>query len=134
MGFWLFMLVMELLFPAIMIGTGKSFQKAAPKDINPIYGYRTAMSMKNRDTWEFAHRHCGRLWFKLGLILLPVNLIPMLLVIRQSEDVVGNVGTVLCIINLVVIIVTIFPTEAALKRTFDQDGNRRENQDCTNIE
>lgn len=128
MGFWLFMLVMELLFPAIMIGIGKSFQKAAPKDINPIYGYRTAMSMKNRDTWEFAHRHCGRLWFKLGLILLPVNLIPMLLVIRQSKDVVGNVGTVLCIINLVVIIATIFPTEAALKRTFDQDGNRRENQ------
>lgn len=131
MGFWLFMLVMELLFPAMMIGIGKSFQKAAPKDINPIYGYRTAMSMKNRDTWEFAHRHCGRLWFKLGLILLPVNLIPMLLVIWQSEDVVGNVGTVLCIINLVVIIASIFPTEAALKRTFDQDGNRKENRRIT---
>ncbi len=130
MGFWLFMLVMDLLFPATMIGIGKSFQKAAPKDINPVYGYRTAMSMKNRDTWEFAHHHCGRLWFRMGLVLLPVNLIPMLLVIWQSEDVVGNVGTVLCIINLVVIIASIFPTEAALRKTFDQDGNRRGSQNC----
>lgn len=129
MGFWLFMLVMELLFPAIMIGVGKTYQRAAPKDINPVYGYRTTMSMKNRNTWEFAHRHCGRLWVKLGLILLPVNLIPMLLVIWQSEDVIGNVGTVLCVINLVAIIASIFPTEAALKRTFDQNGNRRGNQD-----
>lgn len=119
------MLVMELLFPAIMIGVGKTFQRAAPKDINPVYGYRTTMSMKNRDTWEFAHRHCGRLWVKLGLILLPVNLIPMLLVLWQSEDVVGNVGTVLCVINLAVIIASIFPTEAALKKNFDQDGNRK---------
>ncbi len=131
MGFWLFMLVMDLLFPATMIGIGKSFQKAAPKDINSIYGYRTAMSMKNRDTWEFAHRHCGRLWFRLGLILLPVNLIPMLLVIWESRELVNIVGSVLCAIDTVIIIATIFPTEAALKKTFDQDGNRRENRDST---
>ncbi len=130
MGFWLFMLVMDLLFPATMIGIGKSFQKAAPKDINPIYGYRTAMSMKNRDTWEFAHRHCGRLWFRLGLILLPVNLIPMLLVIWESRELVSIVGSVLCAIDTVIIVASIFPTEAALKRTFDKDGNRK-NRDCT---
>ncbi len=129
MGFWLFMLVMDLLFPATMIGIGKSFQKAAPKDINSIYGYRTAMSMKNRDTWEFAHHYCGRLWFRLGLILLPVNLIPMLLVIWESRELVNIVGSVLCAIDTVIIIATIFPTEAALRKTFDQDGNRRENQD-----
>ncbi len=131
MGFWLFMLVMDLLFPATMIGIGKSFQKAAPKDINSVYGYRTAMSMKNRDTWEFAHHYCGRLWFRLGLILLPVNLIPMLLVIWESRELVNIVGSVLCAIDTVIIIATIFPTEAALRKTFDQDGNRRENRNST---
>ncbi len=130
MGFWLFMLVIDLLFPATMIGIGKSFQKAAPKDINSVYGYRTAMSMKNRDTWEFAHHYCGRLWFRLGLILLPVNLIPMLLVIWESRELVNIVGSVLCAIDTVIIIATIFPTEAALRKNFDQDGNRRESQDC----
>ncbi len=131
MGFWLFMLVMDLLFPATMIGIGKSFQKAAPKDINPIYGYRTTRSMKNRDTWEFAHHYCGRLWFRMGLILLPVNLIPMLLVIGGSMELVNIVGSVLCAIDTVIIIATIFPTEAALRKTFDKDGNRRENRGST---
>ena len=55
MGFWFFMLAMGLLLPAIMILFGAVFTKAAPKKINYIFGYRTVMSMKNRDTWEFAH-------------------------------------------------------------------------------
>ena len=42
MGFWLFMLAMGLLFPAIMIMFGAVFAKTAPKKINYIFGYRTA--------------------------------------------------------------------------------------------
>lgn len=47
MGFWFFMLIMELLAPITMIGFGRYFLKEAPKEINPIFGYRTRMSMKN---------------------------------------------------------------------------------------
>ena len=46
MGFWIFMLVMDLLIPVTMVFIGKRFQKKPPKEINGIYGYRTAMSMK----------------------------------------------------------------------------------------
>ena len=56
MGFWIFMLVMDLLIPVTMVFIGKRFQKKPPKEINGIYGYRTAMSMKNKETWEYAHR------------------------------------------------------------------------------
>ena len=34
--------------------------KKAPKEINSVFGYRTSMSMKNKDTWEFAHKYCGK--------------------------------------------------------------------------
>ncbi len=34
MGFWIFMMVMELLIPLIMIIFGKLFSKKAPKEIN----------------------------------------------------------------------------------------------------
>jgi len=54
----------------IMIGVGYMMYKHPPKSINAIYGYRTARSMKNDETWKFAHDCCGRLWFKLGFILL----------------------------------------------------------------
>ena len=70
MGFWIFMLIMDLLIPFTMIGFGYLFLKRTPKNINVLFGYRTTMSMKNRDTWEFAHRYCGKLWYMWGGILL----------------------------------------------------------------
>lgn len=59
MLFWIFMLVMNLLIPISMIGFGKLFMKTTPKEINGLFGYRTSMSMKNKDTWIFAHHYCG---------------------------------------------------------------------------
>ena len=62
MGFWIFMLIMDLLIPFTMIGFGKMFLKKAPDQINYVFGYRTSMSMKNQDTWVFAHYYCGKIW------------------------------------------------------------------------
>ena len=50
MGFWAFMLATDLLIPAAMIACGAVFRRHAPKKINALVGYRTAMSMKNMDT------------------------------------------------------------------------------------
>ena len=125
MGYWIFMLAMGLLFPAIMILFGAVFTKTAPKKINYIFGYRTDMSMKNRDTWEFAHKHIGKLWFRLGLLLIPITVIPMLFVIGNSENVVATVGLIVGFINTIVLIVPIFFTEKALNKAFDKDGNRK---------
>ena len=46
MGFWIFMLIMDLLLPFTMIGFGRYFMKKAPKEINSVFGYRTSMSIK----------------------------------------------------------------------------------------
>lgn len=124
MGFWIFMLVMDLLIPFTMIGFGRYFLKSAPKEINALFGYRTTMSMKNRDTWEYAHKYCGRIWYIAGVIMLPFSVIPMLLVIGESKDMIGNFGAVLCVIQMIPLIGAIFPTESALKKQFDRNGNR----------
>ena len=125
MGFWFFMLAMGLLFPAIMMLFGAVFTKTAPKKINYIFGYRTIMSMKNRDTWEFAHKYFGKLWFRLGLLLIPITVIPMLFVIGNSENVVATVGLIVSFVNTVTLIIPIFFTEKALNKAFDKDGNRK---------
>ena len=95
MGFWIFMLIMDLLIPFTMIGFGKMFLKKAPDQINYVFGYRTSMSMKNQDTWVFAHHYCGKIWYICGLILLVVSLIVLFLVIGKSNDAIGNVGGIL---------------------------------------
>ena len=125
MEFWIFMLAMNLLFPLIMIVMGRYFMKKSPKEINYIFGYRTNMSMKNKDTWDFAHKYFGKRWFRLGWLLIPISVIPMLFVIGKGEDIIGTVGMVVMVIDLILLIAPIFPTERALKKIFDKDGNKR---------
>ena len=125
MGFWIFMLVMDLLLPGVMLWFGSLFLRGVPREINPVFGYRTAMSMKNRDTWAFAHRYCGRLWFRLGLILLPLSVIPLLVVISSNVGTIGIVGGVVCGVQSVPLLGTVILTERALRRTFDRTGRRK---------
>lgn len=108
-----------------MIGFGRSFLKNTPKEINAVFGYRTSMSMKNKDTWEFAHKYCGKIWYACGLILLPITVILLLLIIGKSQDYVGTVGGIICGVQLIPLIGSVLPTEIALKKMFDKNGMRR---------
>ncbi len=122
MGFWIFMMIMDLLIPFTMIGFGKLFIKNAPGKINGFFGYRTSMSMKNKDTWEFAHHYCGKLWFMAGWIMLIASMIAMLPVIGKDSDYIGAYGGVVCFVQIVFLIGSIFPTERALRKKFDKNG------------
>lgn len=126
MGFWVFMFIMDMLIPLTMILLGKLFSVRVPKNINFLYGYRTAMSMKNMDTWTFAHKHCGRNWFRVGLVMLPISVIAMLLLLGQDDETIGIWGAIICLLQVLVLIIAIFPTERALKQKFDKDGNPRQ--------
>ena len=125
MGFWLLMLAFDMIIPLTMIGFGRYFIRSAPNKINYLFGYRTAMSMKNKDTWVFAHNFCGRLWYRWGIMLLPITLLVMLFVINGTQDTVGTVGGILCLVQLLPLAGAIIPTEKALKKTFDESGSRR---------
>ncbi len=125
MGFWIYMLIMDLLVPVTMIGFGRYFKTKAPKEINAVFGYRTSMSMKNRDTWEFAHKYCGKIWYICGWILLIVTIVAMIPFFGQGADVTGIVGAVILGIQMIPLVGSILPTELALRKQFDKDGNRR---------
>lgn len=126
MWFWWFMFVCDLLIPVLMIFAGRMMWKHTPKGINGIIGYRTSRSMKNMDTWRFAHDYCGRLWWKTGWILLVPSVLVHLPLIGRSEDAIGTVGGILCFFQCVVLVAAIFPTERALKKTFTKEGLRRQ--------
>lgn len=125
MGFWIYMLCMDLLLPLTLILFGRAFLKKAPNKINCVFGYRTAMSMKNRDTWAFAHQYCGKLWLRWGLILLPCSIIPMLFLIGKSTEEIGIFGAILMFMQMIPLVGSIIFTEQALKRTFQKNGERK---------
>lgn len=126
MGFWIFMTLMDLLIPVTMIGFGRSFMRKPPENINPWHGYRTRMSMKNRDTWEFAHRCAGKVWFATGWIVLLLTIPAMLLLLGHDENTIGTVGGIICLAQCVPMAAVTVPTEIALRKNFDKQGNRRE--------
>ena len=124
-AFWIFMLIMVLLIPGTMLGFGILFTKKAPNNINFVFGYRTARSTKNKNTWNFAHKYIGKLWKTLALIMLPLSIIPLLFVFGSDADTVGAVGWIIVMIQLIPMVAAIFPTEHALKKNFDDFGRKR---------
>ncbi len=124
MGFWFFMLMMALLTPVLMLGFGNWALKGGPNEINGLLGYRTPMSMKNEDTWRFAHKMMGEVWLRWGAMMLPVSAAIMLMVIGKEMDIVAMVGGALAMLQLIPLVGSIVPVERALRKTFDKDGNR----------
>ena len=125
MVFFICMFICNLLIPATMIITGYFMYKKPPKEINGVIGYRTTMSRKNMDTWKFAHDYCGRLWLKIGIILLVPSIIVQIPFVNSDENTVGILTLIIEGVQLVFLLGSILPVEKALKRTFDENGKRR---------
>lgn len=115
---------MVSLVPLTMIFLGHRYQKKPPKKISTVSGYRTARSMKNEETWKFAHVYAGKLMKVCGWILLPVTVAVMLLVLGKDVAFVGITGGVVCAVQILIMVCTIIFTEIALKRNFGKNENR----------
>lgn len=127
--FWIFVLAFDLLIPLLMLGFGKSFMKNPPTEINPGYGYRTAMSSKNQATWDFAQKYMGEVWYQAGRWLLIPSAVPLLFVLGRDVGTVGMVGLVVSGVQLIVMLSSIGVTERALKKNFDKNGKRKTETD-----
>ncbi len=123
MFYWWFMLVTCLLMPVLMIVFGYFFVKSPPRKINSVFGYRTKMSMKNMDTWVFAHSCFGRLWVRIGIVMLPVSIIAMLFFIGQDGDTAAYAGTIIVICQTILMMIPIAYTERKLRMYFDLNGD-----------
>ena len=123
--FYYFMFICNLLIPLLMLLSGWLMWKHCPKKINSLYGYRTSRSMKNMDTWKFAHDSCGRLWWKIGWVLLFLSAIVQIPFYNSNEDIVGMLGLIICMVQLMILILSIIPVERGLKKVFNEEGSRK---------
>ena len=99
--------------------------KHCPKHINSMLGYRTTRSMKNMDTWKFAHDYAGKLWWKVGIGMLGPTLLMHIPFYGASDDTMGILSIIILVIQLAFLFGTIFKTEKALKNNFHEDGTRQ---------
>ena len=115
---FIFLLIMNSIIPIMMIAFGLLWKNNPPPGINWVYGYRTSMSMKNAETWKFAHMHNARIWRWTGTIWLVISIILMFLFKNNYE----NVSLWITYIGLLIMILSLIPTEIALRRKFDKNG------------
>ena len=121
---WLyrFWLLCDLFIPFIMTVVGRMTSKHCPKNINSLIGYRTTRSMKNMDTWKFAHEYCGKLWWKIGWIMVIPSALIHIPLYHSDKNTIGFAGIILVTIQCFIMILSIYPTEKALKKHFNDDG------------
>ena len=122
---YLALMITIFLLPLVMVICGMSYTKRGPMRITRLQGYRSKMSMNNRETWDFAHKNLGDLWFKLGAPLLAVTSVVSLLVFRETTEQITTWCCVIFVIQLVIMVLPVAYTEKALKENFDENGKWR---------
>lgn len=138
---WFMTLFFTLLIPCTMLFFGFLWKFRPPRDVNSLYGYRTARSCKSRQAWDFAHQAIGRVWRRWGLGTLAVSAGGFVggslalagwdfsaLSAPENVDSFSWLSLVLVVLQLAVLIVSNFPVERALKQRFDQNGNPRKEE------
>ena len=116
----------SLIVPLTMLVFGVWLRRRPPKEIGGVFGYRTRMSMKNDETWRFAHEKCGKIWTWTGVVLLIVTAVLSALLWLKGGDALTRFATSWSMAQVVVLVLTILPVEHALKKHFDENGNPKE--------
>ena len=114
-----------LVVPVIMIIAGAIMLYKAPKKMNPFFGYRTSMSMKSQETWQFAHALCGKLWVIIGCVLLVISVLPLICAFKQDASTIEFAGTAVTYAQVAVMLCSVVYVEIMLRRNFDKNGDRK---------
>lgn len=111
-SFWLSLLT---------LATGWWFKFKPPKNINWFYGFRTKLSMKTQQHWDYAHQISGQLFMKFGFLLLLIAIIDFFANFFSRLN-----AVFLVIITIVIFLLGIFiiinKTNKAVYRKFEKNS------------
>lgn len=118
--------IVNLIIPAVMLFGGYMMKTCPPRSISRWVGFRTALSMKNADTWAFAHACCGRVWWKIGWISLALSVLGQLPFAKNGEETLETLALVMVLAQSFVLLGTVVYVQRELKQAFDESGRRRQ--------
>mgnify|MGYP002543808754 CR=1 FL=1 len=124
-NFMLLMVVPILTFVSGYLLTSEKTLQEKPEVNSKAYflnfSYKTGGSMRSQETWEFANTYCGKLWKRWSIFMLFFSEIIMFF-FQQYTWTLG----VLFAVQIIMFLSAIYVTENAIDKTFDRQGNRRE--------
>ena len=110
----IFVISLLLLIPSAFLLLGLYFTIAPVKERNKTKGYRTNLSLKTEETWNYAQRIFAVIWMIFGvclagLIVLCNFIIPISHEVRSVIFVVASISVMMCCTPI---------TEGMIKRKF----------------
>lgn len=118
--------IVNLIIPAVMLFGGYMMKTCPPRNISRWVGFRMALSMKNADTWAFAHACCGRVWWKAGWISLALSVLGQLPFAKAGEETLETLALVMVLAQSFMLLGTVVYVQRELKLMFDERGRRRQ--------
>lgn len=112
--------ILAMLSPVSMFLAGLLWRLHPPKKEGGGLAYRTELSTRSQQTWDFAHTQFAKLLLRLGVILSLITVI--LMVVFQAH----YTSFVLWLIGgqMVFFCLAAFLVDLLLKNLFDEHGNR----------
>ena len=105
--------IIPFLVGIIFIITSLILYSFPPKKINYLYGYRTPLSMKNQEVWNFSQKYSAVKMIQAGFFLLAASLLNVLFFIPEKISTI--IGVILLIASCIFMF---FSTEKAIKKNF----------------
>lgn len=116
-------IITTLILSLTMLLFGWIFVYKPPKKVNGWVGYCTHMSMKNQQTWDYAHRVAGHIWLILGVGILPSSiLLPLVL---KDWTYLEEFILIQIYVQISLLILVIPLVEIRLHKRFNPDGTEK---------
>ena len=108
-----------------MILCGVIMKKYHSDEPNGAVGYRTKRAMKNNDTWKFANELAGSIWIKWGTVVTVISVIFEIIYFCTDEKYGATFMLSAVTIQSLIILLSFYPVEKALKENFDDEGIKK---------
>ncbi len=110
-----------LITPLALFAVGLYWKLRPPKFTDEGgLAYRTELSARSQETWEFAHVHISNTWVRLGVILTVLASVLMVIFAdHYASFILWLIGG-----EMVFLCISVFLVDTALKNGFDEDGHK----------
>ena len=106
--------IVVILAPAAMVIVGLMWKISPPPYQSKGLAYSTELTRKDPDAWAMAHRHCARLWTRIGMISGAVSAALMI----QFKEHYVSFWLWLIVGQMVLFCVSVFMIDLLLKNMF----------------
>ena len=112
--------IVVMLAPAGMLAVGLMWKISPPPYQSKGLAYSTELTRKDPDAWAAAHRHCARLWARIGVVSGAAS--AALMVLFQENY--ASFWLWLIVGQMALFCVSVFMVDLLLKNMFDNSDKK----------